>query len=113
MKKFLIPVMTIASYLFSQSVQAQNCPEKSPVSWACNKGYWVVESNKDTPREAVIYFYNNNHKLVGREEWKNQRLKLGRKKTLEQLKTSLEQAMARYEKESGQIETVSVKLNNE
>ena len=113
MKKFLIPVLTIATYLFSQSVQAQNCPEKSPVSWACATGYWVVESNKHTPRESVIFFYNNNHKLVGREEIKNQRLKLGRKKTLEQLKTSLEQAIARYEKESGQIETVSVKLKNE
>jgi hypothetical protein len=110
MKKILLPLLTVAAVLFSQILQAQSCPEKNlQAAWASAKGYWVVKSNTHTPKEATISYYTNEHVLIGTEEVRNQRLKLHKKKTLVQLKTSLEEAVARHEKEKAQAEVLTYK----
>ena len=95
---FLIAIATTLSLLSSLSTHAQEevIEHKTP-NWASDKGYWVVETNKKTPKDAIVYFYNNDHLLVYKEEIRNQKLKLNRKKTLLHLKAALEESIARHE----------------
>ena len=72
-------------------------PKPETPKWVSDKGYWVVKSNKKTPKESTVYFYNNENTLVYQEEIKNQKLKL-KKKTLLKLKAALEEAVNSYEK---------------
>ena len=96
MKKLFLSLLTVLLICFSAaSLQAQTTPTKP---WVSDKGYWVVESNKQTPKEAIVYFYNNDHVLVYKEEIKNQKLKLTKAKTLVRLKAALEEAIDHSQK---------------
>ena len=97
-KTILISLATVFSLLFSISTNAQDeiIEHKTP-EWVSDQGYWVVETNKKTPKDALVYFYNNNHVLVYKEEIKNQKLKMNRKKTLLRFKAALEESIAKYE----------------
>lgn len=93
------------SLLFAATLLVQ--PVKSPAqeagtrqqvpAWVSAKGYWVVQSNERTPRNAVVYFYNNDNLLVYTKAFQNQKLNLKKSKTLVQLKTTLEDAVAAYQ----------------
>jgi hypothetical protein len=92
MKKIFFLMAVILGTMFSAAnTQAQTASDKTPFS---DKGYWVVESNKKTPKEAIVYFYNNDNMLVYKEELKNQKLKLHKTKTLYRLKAALEEAIS-------------------
>ena len=82
-------------FLFAATAQAQTAKVKP---WVSDKGYWVVESNKKTPKDAMVYFYTNDNLLVYKEEIKNQRLKLNKTKTLLRLKAALEEAISNSSK---------------
>ena len=83
-------------FSFTANAQTEEPKPKAP-KWISDKGYWVVESNKKTPKDAVVYFYNNENLLVYKEEIKNQKLKLNRQKTLLRLKAALEEAVIAYD----------------
>lgn len=84
--------------LFSTRSHAQAEQDNKPqTTWVSTKGYWVVESNKHTPKESVIYFYTNDNLLMYKKEVKNQKLKLNNQQTLFQLKATLEDAIAAYQ----------------
>lgn len=92
--RFLVTCLILG---MSVGVQAQNEEEKPLVpKWISDQGYWVVESNTKTPKEATVFFYNNDHVLVYKEEIRNQKLKLNKKKTLLRLKSVLEEAVISY-----------------
>src|SRR5215204_7041410 len=95
---FIATIITALSLLFSLTTNAQSTePTKTP-AWISNEGYWVVESNKKTPKDAIVYFYSNENILVYKEEIKNKKLKLNKKKILLRFKSALEEAVANYEK---------------
>lgn len=96
MKKLFLSLLTVLLLcFFTASLKAQATPAKP---WVSTKGYWVVESNKQSPKAAIIYFYNNDHLLVYKEEIKNQKLKLTKTKTLLRLKAALEEAIDQSQK---------------
>jgi len=66
--------------------------------WVSDKGYWVIESNVRTPKNSVIYFYNNDNKLVYREKLEGIRINWKKKRVLMHLKTVLEQSIASWNK---------------
>lgn len=94
----LTAIATFFCFLFSFSANAQEetIEHKTP-KWVSDQGYWVVETNKKTPKDAIVYFYSNNHVLVYKEEIKNQKLKMNRSKTLLRFKAALEESIAKYE----------------
>jgi hypothetical protein len=97
----LLAMVTAGAILSSFTVNAQTDEEMQPPKtpkWVSDKGYWVVESNKQTPKDALVHFYNNEHILVYKEEIRNQKLKLNRTKTLLRLKAALEEAVEGFEK---------------
>lgn len=60
-------------------------------------GYWVVESNIKTPKEATVLFYSNDNKLIYKENITGIKLKPAKKKTVVKLNEALQQALTRYE----------------
>ena len=92
--KIFAAIITAFSFLLTVTAHAQTDePQQEIPKWVSSKGYWVVQSNKKTPKEAVVYFYNNDNLLVYKEEIRNQKLKINRKKTLLRLKAALEEAI--------------------
>jgi hypothetical protein len=95
--------------IFPASAQDETT-SRQPPSWTSNAGYWVVESNRQRPKEAIVYYYTNAHVLVYKEEIKNKKLKLN-PATLQRLKQSLEVAVASYA--NGQKTAGDVGLNRQ
>ena len=93
MKKYFRAFLSGVLVFFVLSAQAQSASGNN-CDWISDKGYWVVESNKHTPKDAIVYFYNNDNLLVYKEEIRGQKLKLTRKKTLYRLKAALEEAIS-------------------
>lgn len=96
MKKIFFPLLFIilAAYPSHRGYAQENSHK---ASWVSDKGYWVVETNKQSPKEALVYFYNNDNLLVYKKEIKDQKLKLHKPATLLQLKATLEDAIEAYE----------------
>lgn len=94
-------LLTCIGLWLTTTALAQTEEEIAPIpKWISDQGYWVVESNKKTPKEATVFFYNNEHTLVYKEEVKGQKLKLNKTKTLLRLKSVLEEAVVSYAKGS-------------
>lgn len=95
MKQMLTGTMALVLLsMLSLQVAAQTGNSTAP--WVSTNGYWVVESNKKSPKEALVHFYTNNNTLVYTKAIHNQRLKLHKTATLLQLKDMLEDAVAAY-----------------
>ncbi|NTS39898.1 hypothetical protein HRG84_03195 [Flavisolibacter sp. BT320] len=82
-------------FIFPASAQDEPSSHKAP-TWTSSAGYWVVESNRQRPKDAIVYYYTNAHVLVYKEEIKNKKLNLTNPATLNWLKQSLEVAVASY-----------------
>ena len=89
-----ICVMTLASFsAFSQT------NDNSIPKWVSDNGYWVVESNIHHPKQHTVWFYNNQHILVGSQEIVSSRLNIKKKKVKMQLKSMLESSMELWAKQ--------------
>lgn len=101
MKRIISLLLTGILAITSIELNAQEeTPAATTPEWVSEKGYWVVESNKKTPKDATVYFYTNDHQMVYKEEVKGRKLKLNRNKTLLHLKAVLEEAITSHEKGS-------------
>jgi hypothetical protein len=79
------------------SAQVETVNRRTP-RFVSEKGYWVIKSNINQPREAVVYFYTLQHELVYEEEVKNAKLNINRSRVKMRLKKALEQAIAIHER---------------
>lgn len=77
---------------------AQDNPRVSP-DWVSEKGWWVVESNIHTPRQHIVYFYNNDGVLVYKEKIDGLRINASKRTTRMQLKQVLETTVLAWEKQ--------------
>ena len=71
----------------------------SPVTpkWVSEKGFWQIESNKNTPENSIIYFFNNDGTLVYKERIEGQVINIKKRKVLMTLKKVLEESVVAYE----------------
>lgn len=93
MKKQLL-VLLIAGLLFQAGAFAQSKGSPEGVS---EKGWWVIENNIHTPKNNIVYFYNNEGVLVYKEKIEGIRINPSRKTTRLQLKQVLESAVVTWE----------------
>ncbi|MFT3674924.1 MAG: hypothetical protein QM781_03410 [Chitinophagaceae bacterium] len=70
----------------------------STPKWVSDKGYWVVESNINQPRQYSIRFYNNEHQLIGRKDLTGIKLNIRKRKTRMMLRESLESSLEAWVK---------------
>lgn len=70
--------------------------EKFIPKWVSSKGYWVVEGNKNSPKENTIRFYTNDNQLVYKEHISGTKLKLQKNRVKMQLKEVLEKSITEW-----------------
>jgi hypothetical protein len=93
---FLILLFSgISKIAFSQD-QEQMFTPVTP-KWISEKGFWQIESNKSTPENSIIYFFNNDGTLVYKEKIEGLVINLKKKKVLMTLKKVLEESVVAYE----------------
>jgi hypothetical protein len=78
-KAILILALAVTAHL----AQAQKVPMSS-------KGYWVIESNKHTPKQSTVNFYNLNSELVYQETITGKKVKVDNNHTRKALNNTLE-----------------------
>lgn len=103
-------VTLIMVFLFQAVALAQDKSRVSP-DWVSDKGWWVVESNIHTPKQHIIYFYNNDRVLVYKEKIEGMRINASKRATRLQLKQVLETSVLAWEKKQELRENQSLVIN--
>ncbi|HEV8283477.1 MAG TPA: hypothetical protein VGQ09_04165 [Chitinophagaceae bacterium] len=102
-KQILTLLMAVILCSFTATCSAQEEQENyyTPTTpkWISVKGYWTIESNIKTPKNSIIYFYNNENNLVYKEKIEGMKINLKRRKVLMHLKNVLEQSVIAWEKQ--------------
>ncbi|NII24383.1 hypothetical protein HB364_04805 [Pseudoflavitalea sp. X16] len=101
MKK-CINLIAISCLLLLHTATAQDDQESTAPAtprWVSEKGYWIVESNVNTPKQYTVRFYNNDHVVVYTEKIQGVVLRLNRRKVKMNLKRVLETAILAWEKQ--------------
>ncbi|MBW4890979.1 hypothetical protein KXQ82_14725 [Mucilaginibacter sp. HMF5004] len=81
-KAILILVLAgIAGFAKAQKVQAPQ------------NGYWVVESNKHTPKQSIVKFYNLDNVLIHQENVSGKKVKVNNNRTRQALNNTLQLAL--------------------
>ena len=66
--------------------------------WVSDKGYWVLESNINSPRNHIIRFYNTDNVLVHKETLAGVKLNAEKTKVKMRLKKILEASVLAWKK---------------
>ncbi len=108
---FVIAALSLISIsTFSQSAAFKSEGRPRFPRWVSDKGYWVVESNINSPREHIIRFYNTDNVMVYKETLAGVKLDPERIKVKMKLKRILESSVVAWEKKKqGQEELARVK----
>src|ERR1700742_3693580 len=64
--------------------------QKVPMS---DKGYWVIENNKQTPKQNIVKFYNLNSELVYQESINGKKVNVNNNRTRKALNNTLQMAL--------------------
>src|SRR5689334_4123427 len=110
MKKHLF-VTLFFGLLMQAAAFAQNDQHPTP-DWVSAKGWWVVESNIHTPKQHIVYFYNNDGVLVYKEKIDGLRINPSRHTTRLQLKKVLESTVLAWENKQQLKENQSLVVNS-
>lgn len=86
--------LALSTNVFAQDEEQQ--PLRTP-KWISEKGYWMVQSNIHTPYHSIIFFYNNDHVQVYKEEVDGVKVNLNKGRTKMRLKKILEQSILAWE----------------
>jgi hypothetical protein len=104
-------VSGIVGLMMHLAVFAQVKPRVIP-EWASDKGWWMVESNIHTPKQHIVYFYNNDGVLVYKEKIEGIRLKPNKRTIKMHLKQVLETSVLAWEKQHKVKENESLVENS-
>lgn len=76
--------------------------------WVSDKGYWVVESNINSPKDHIIRFYNTENILVYKETLAGVKLNPEKTKVKMKLKKILESSVVAWEKKKQSSEELAL-----
>ncbi len=80
---------------FAQEENTEPIAHHTP-KWVSTTGYWVAESNINTPKHNTLYFYNNDDVLVYKETMDGVVLKLNKRRIKMRLKKLVDQTVTAY-----------------
>lgn len=103
-------VTGIFGLLLHTTTIAQNKPRRVP-EYASQKGWWMIESNIHSPKQHIVYFYNNEGVMVYKEKLTGVRLNPEKRRIKMQLKQVLETTVVAWEKEGMVKEDRSLVVN--
>lgn len=88
MKK--LTLLTVILALVQMSAHAQDKKPEAP------KGYWVVQDNVRSPRQATILYYNNDHQVVHQEDVAGKRVRAWKPRISKRLNATLQVSLDRW-----------------
>ena len=100
MKNFKLLLLAAAVTLFSVTAKAQSADEDyTPAKprWSSEKGYWVVETSLQSPKNATVYIYTNTNQLIYSEKVTGIALDTRKPKILMKLKRATNKAVNAWE----------------
>lgn len=92
-----VVIFLMCANLVLAQEEADLSPKKHP-KWISDNGFWVVESNIHTPKNAIVRFYTNNGELVYTERLDGIKLNTNKRKTLMKLKSVTDRVVLAWEK---------------
>ena len=95
-KTFNYSLAVLICCLSLSFVSVQDPAPRIP-AWFSNKGYWVLETNMNSPLQHVVRFYNNHRQLLYTETLNGVKLDPKQRKVKMKLKKVLETAVANWE----------------
>lgn len=98
----------VFAQLAEETIQTTAYPSTTEVS---EKGYWVVETNMNTPKFNTIYFYNNHNVIVYKENVNGVVINLKKRRVKKALKKALEQSILAFNQKPGSIENKMLVMN--
>lgn len=96
---FKIGLLAVAVLISFEALSQFRAPKDRTPKWISNKGFWQIESNIQTPKKNVVYFYNNEKVLIYRERLDNVSLRLEKYRVKMRLKKALEAAIVAWNKD--------------
>ena len=109
MKKILnflsIVIILNLALAFTASAQDEQPIKRRNPSWLPAEGYWVVISNKETPKSNEVNFYTTNNELIYTEKIEGVKLNIKKTRVKKQLKKAFDQAIKLW--------TANEKMNNQ
>ncbi len=100
MKNFKLVLLATVVTLCSFTAKAQNEDDvNTPVKprWSTEKGYWVVETTLQNPKNAVVHIYSNTNQLIYSENVTGVALDTRKTRILMKLKRATEKAVRVWE----------------
>jgi hypothetical protein len=89
--------ITVLSFLSCYACSQEQTPTPD---WVSDKGYWVIETNKHTPLDHILWFYNNENTLVYKETLHGVRLNPDKRRVKMKLKKAVEAVIIVWEKKN-------------
>ncbi len=118
MKKiFFATSFTLLLNFFSITLFAQSAEETIETihyptpKMLSEKGYWVAESNINTPRVSTFYFYNNENVMVYKENLNGLVINLKKRRVKIALNKVLEQSILAFNQKPGSTENKMLVVN--
>jgi len=95
----LVAFLTLAGLVaISQQAESTKSENSKYPRWVSEMGYWVIESNTNSPSNHIIRFYNAGNILVYKETLTGVRLNPEKMKVKMKLKKILESSVLSWEK---------------
>lgn len=94
----LIAAIVVLLSSLTTFAQTRSKKDKAP-RWVSEKGFWQIETNIHTPNKNIVYFYNNDHTLIYKENLDGVILNLEKKRVKMRLKRALETAVFAWNKD--------------
>jgi len=91
-------MMLAAAFVLTATLSFAQQESTRSLSWVSEKGYWVVESNTQTPLQHTVRFYTNEDVLVYTENISGIRLNPDKRKVKMKLKQVLETSVTAWQK---------------
>ena len=92
---FTMMLACFSATAFAQDDATETTTHAIP-KWVSKMGYWMVETNINTPKHNIVYFYNNDNVMVYKETMDGVVLKLDKRRTKMRLKKLVDQTVTAY-----------------
>lgn len=87
-----ISVTACLFFVFAATAQ----PQKKSPRWLPENGYWVIESNTQTPKNHIVHFYTNDNVQIYSEKINGRKLNVNQRKVKMKLKEVLDLSMTAW-----------------
>ena len=115
MKKLLLSLSLTLLFSFAfvaaYSQSGKGTSSHRTPKWVSEFGYWNIVSNIHSPKLSTVYFYNNKHELLYKEEVEGMVININKKRVKMNLKKVLDQSIMAFNEKQKAAENEMLVIN--